>query len=228
MLLQFNAGFICPDLHLDANPALLRPIDQPIDFIQCDELIPAYFRNNGHFLARVMHTIDNPFEVTSIPENDAAFIIIGVILGYGMLSVLVSGSEVLRDMVPGCACGNGNIEANLSVFHQLSPASGVVRLVERCQRSYQVIRQIMSVNTCFSCLEEPSHSVALVLRKRLPLRFSDVDPYVSSEDIDQGKRWPDELGQNRESVNVGILCLTLPYGCRERIRRAIVLAQTTS
>jgi hypothetical protein len=48
----------------------------------------------------------------------------------------------------------------------------------------------------------------MILRDWLPLGIPDVEPYVSSEDIEKGKRWPDELGQNLEMVNVGIVCLT--------------------
>lgn len=55
---------------------------------------------------------------------------------------------------------------------------------------------------------EPSHSVALVLKEWLPLLFSRLDIYVSSENIEKGKRWPLSLGENLEETNVGILCLT--------------------
>jgi hypothetical protein len=53
-----------------------------------------------------------------------------------------------------------------------------------------------------------SHSVALILRDWLPSVIQDVDPYVSSEDIDKGTRWSTDIAKELEASAYGILCIT--------------------
>ena len=53
-----------------------------------------------------------------------------------------------------------------------------------------------------------SHKVAVALRDWLPSVIQAIDPFVSSEDIERGARWFSDIGDNLESVNFGILCIT--------------------
>jgi hypothetical protein len=53
-----------------------------------------------------------------------------------------------------------------------------------------------------------SKTVALVLRDWLPSVIQAIEPYVSSEDIEKGTRWGQDLGEALGSLGVGILCLT--------------------
>jgi TIR domain len=53
-----------------------------------------------------------------------------------------------------------------------------------------------------------SHRVAVALRDWLPYVLQSVDPYVSSEDIEKGARWSNEVGRELESTSYGILCVT--------------------
>lgn len=53
-----------------------------------------------------------------------------------------------------------------------------------------------------------SREIALALREWLPIMFSGVRPFVSSEDIDKGARWATELDTQLELTEFGIVCLT--------------------
>ena len=53
-----------------------------------------------------------------------------------------------------------------------------------------------------------SHRVAIALRDWLPSVLQNVDPYVSSEDIDKGARWSTDISGELDSSNFGILCIT--------------------
>ena len=53
-----------------------------------------------------------------------------------------------------------------------------------------------------------SHEVALVLRKWIPSVIQNLETYVSSEDIDKGARWINDVSKELESSNFGIFCLT--------------------
>lgn len=53
-----------------------------------------------------------------------------------------------------------------------------------------------------------SHNVALVLKDWIPSVIQNLDTYVSSEDIDKGARWFNDILKNLESSNFGIFCLT--------------------
>lgn len=54
-----------------------------------------------------------------------------------------------------------------------------------------------------------SHRIALVFRDWLMVALSLPEkPYVSSEDIDKGKRWNVEISKELEKSHIGILCCT--------------------
>ncbi len=53
-----------------------------------------------------------------------------------------------------------------------------------------------------------SHKVALELYDWLPQVIQVIEPFISSEGIEKGTRWGNEIAQNLESLDVGILCLT--------------------
>ena len=53
-----------------------------------------------------------------------------------------------------------------------------------------------------------SHKVALVFRDWLPSVIQEIEPYVSSEDIDKGARWSTDIAKELENSTFGILCVT--------------------
>jgi hypothetical protein len=53
-----------------------------------------------------------------------------------------------------------------------------------------------------------SHELALLLKRQLPDIIQEIDPWVSSEDIDKGQRWARDIGQQLGKMNQGIICLT--------------------
>ncbi len=53
-----------------------------------------------------------------------------------------------------------------------------------------------------------SHSVAVILADWLKKVVQTVKPFVSSQDIDKGTRWFNEIGGQLEKTNFGILCIT--------------------
>ena len=55
---------------------------------------------------------------------------------------------------------------------------------------------------------KPSHNIALAFKDWLPLLFTGIEPFVSSEDIRKGKRWQIEIEKELEASNFGIVCLT--------------------
>lgn len=55
---------------------------------------------------------------------------------------------------------------------------------------------------------ETSHKVALALHEWLPSVIQAVHPYVSSEDIEKGKRWSTDIAAELGSSEYGIICLT--------------------
>ncbi len=55
---------------------------------------------------------------------------------------------------------------------------------------------------------EISGKVARILRDWLPYVFPNVQPYVSTEDIQKGKRWGNEIAAELDSAQFGILCIT--------------------
>lgn len=55
---------------------------------------------------------------------------------------------------------------------------------------------------------DKSRAVALALRDWLPGVINNVDPFVSSKDIDPGARWQAEVAGQLEQTNYGIVCVT--------------------
>ena len=53
-----------------------------------------------------------------------------------------------------------------------------------------------------------SHDVALALLNWLPQVVQAVKPWLSSQDIEKGARWFEEIGESLSSTDFGILCLT--------------------
>lgn len=53
-----------------------------------------------------------------------------------------------------------------------------------------------------------SHKVAVALRDWIPSVLQAIDPYVSSEDIDKGARWNNDISKELEDSSFGILCIT--------------------
>jgi len=63
------------------------------------------------------------------------------------------------------------------------------------------------MNVLISWSGERSHRLALILHKWLPSVIPAVRPYVSSENIQKGTRWPIALAEQLEATDVGILCI---------------------
>jgi hypothetical protein len=55
---------------------------------------------------------------------------------------------------------------------------------------------------------KPSENIALALKDWLPLLFTGIEPFVSSENVRKGKRWQIEIAKELESSDFGIICLT--------------------
>ena len=53
-----------------------------------------------------------------------------------------------------------------------------------------------------------SHKVALAFRTWLPSVIQEMEPYVSSEDIDKGARWSTDIANELSDSKFGILCVT--------------------
>lgn len=53
-----------------------------------------------------------------------------------------------------------------------------------------------------------SHAVAEGLASWLPQVIQSVRPWLSSQDIDKGARWFEEIGESLSTTDFGILCLT--------------------
>lgn len=53
-----------------------------------------------------------------------------------------------------------------------------------------------------------SHSVASTLNEWLPVILQNVEPFISSEDLQKGSRWGMELADHLQQTNFGIICLT--------------------
>ena len=63
------------------------------------------------------------------------------------------------------------------------------------------------VNVFLSWSGEHSKQLATVLREWLALVFPEVQFWASSQDIQAGQRWRDELDRQLESTDFGVLCL---------------------
>lgn len=66
----------------------------------------------------------------------------------------------------------------------------------------------MSVFISWSEKNSKSHQIAQLLRSWLPKVIQRLECFLSSEDINAGALWFDELRQNLEKSKIGILCLT--------------------
>jgi hypothetical protein len=53
-----------------------------------------------------------------------------------------------------------------------------------------------------------SHKFALILHDWLPEVIQEIQPWMSSEDIDKGQRWTSEVGAKLGELDQGILCVT--------------------
>lgn len=53
-----------------------------------------------------------------------------------------------------------------------------------------------------------SHKVGMIFREWLPSVIQSLEPYVSSEDIDKGARWSNDIAKELENSTFGILCVT--------------------
>lgn len=53
-----------------------------------------------------------------------------------------------------------------------------------------------------------SHEVAIVFRDWLPIVIQSVTTYVSSEDIDKGARWSNDIAKELETCSYGVICVT--------------------
>ncbi len=53
-----------------------------------------------------------------------------------------------------------------------------------------------------------SHAMAVALYEWLPDVLQDLEPFVSSEDIQKGARWASQLATELEETHFGIICLT--------------------
>jgi hypothetical protein len=64
------------------------------------------------------------------------------------------------------------------------------------------------MNVFISWSGETSHSLAEALRDWLPSVIQRVHPFLSSDDIESGARWAQEIGHQLDSTDFGIICLT--------------------
>jgi hypothetical protein len=55
---------------------------------------------------------------------------------------------------------------------------------------------------------EKSHRVALAFHGWLPNVLQNIESYISSEDIEKGRRWSVEVGRALEDASYGIICVT--------------------
>ena len=55
---------------------------------------------------------------------------------------------------------------------------------------------------------ERSHAVAKALYDELPCLMNEVEPYISSEDIEKGTAWFPHISDNLANSDFGIVCLT--------------------
>lgn len=53
-----------------------------------------------------------------------------------------------------------------------------------------------------------SKNVAELFHEWLPLVIHEVEPWMSSEDIDKGKKWSSEISQSIDNADFGIICVT--------------------
>jgi hypothetical protein len=55
---------------------------------------------------------------------------------------------------------------------------------------------------------QQSHQIASFFRDWLPYIFSNIEPFVSAEDISKGARWSDDIAQKLYEADFGLICIT--------------------
>src|SRR5581483_298169 len=53
-----------------------------------------------------------------------------------------------------------------------------------------------------------SRAMAAILHEWLPKVLQSVEPWMSTDDIQKGRRWSVEIGANLQKHRVGIICVT--------------------
>lgn len=66
----------------------------------------------------------------------------------------------------------------------------------------------MQKNVFISWSGQKSYKVAQVLYDWLPSIINSIEPFLSSEDIEKGVRWFNEISEQLEKISFGIVCLT--------------------
>ena len=56
--------------------------------------------------------------------------------------------------------------------------------------------------------DQASHKVADALGDWLPYIIQEITPFISSENINKGERWSDELVRQLKETSYGIICVT--------------------
>jgi TIR domain len=70
------------------------------------------------------------------------------------------------------------------------------------------LRKNLSMNLFLSWSGNLSHEIAKALVWWIPQVLQAVKPWISSQDIEKGARWFEEIGESLSTTDFGILCLT--------------------
>jgi hypothetical protein len=77
-----------------------------------------------------------------------------------------------------------------------------------CSASQTTKEVIATMNVFLSWSGALSHDVAKALVAWIPQVIQAVKPWISSQDIEKGARWFEEIGESLSSTDFGVLCLT--------------------